>query len=186
VSGAVVISNRSTAIRLLDQVSLGFNHVGTLLIVAAMFLITADVIGRGVFNHPVPGVPEMVGVSIVAIVFLQIANALRAGRMIRSDSLLYALARKHPTSAHFVEAICALLGAVLFAATINAAGPLVIEAYKADTFIGATGFFTMPIWPVKAVVVLGCVLMVLQYLRLAWDKFALAAQHAPWSGDTPE
>lgn len=171
--------------RALDALSRGFNHCGTLLIVAAMLLVSADVLSRDLFNQPVRGVPEMVGASIVAIVFLQIAHALRSGRMIRSDSLLGVLARRNAVLAHASEALFALLGAVLFATIVYAAIPLVLEAIKAGTFIGASGFFTMPIWPVKAVVVIGCVLMTLQYLRLAWDKLRAARSGAAWSGDTP-
>lgn len=171
--------------RALDALCRGFNHFGTSLIVAAMLLVSADVISRDLFNQPVRGVPEMVGASIVAIVFLQIAHALRSGRMIRSDSLLGVLARRNPKAAHAAEAVFALLGAALFGTIIYAAVPLVLEAIKAGTFIGASGFFTMPIWPVKAVVVIGCVLMTLQYLRLAWDKLRAARSGAAWTGDTP-
>lgn len=171
--------------RTLDALSRGFNHFGTLLIVAAMLLVSADVLSRDLFNQPVRGVPEMVGASIVAIVFLQISHALRSGRMIRSDSLLGVLARRNPGMAHGFEAVFALLGAVLFATIVYSAVPLVHEAIKAGTFIGASGFFTMPIWPVKAVVVIGCVLMTLQYLRLAWDKLQTARTGAPWTGDAP-
>ncbi len=170
--------------RLLDRVSLAFNHFGTLLIVAAMLLVVSDVIGRGM-GSPVRGVPEMVGASIVAIVFLQIGNALRAGRMIRSDSLLHWIGRRGPRAAHAVEALFALAGAALFAAISYAAIPLVREAISAGTFIGVSGYFTMPIWPVKLVVVIGCILAILQYLRLALEKLAAARQGEPWQGDVP-
>jgi TRAP-type mannitol/chloroaromatic compound transport system permease small subunit len=168
--------------RLLDRISLGFNHAGTLLIVAAMLLVVSDVIGRGM-GSPVRGVPEMVGASIVAIVFLQIANALRAGRMIRSDSMLHWLGRRQPRTAHLIEALFAVTGASFFAAILYAAIPLVREAVNAGTFIGVSGYFTMPIWPVKSVVVIGCLLAILQYLRLAWEKFAAANANEAWHGD---
>lgn len=168
----------------LDGVSRWLNHAGTLLIVAAMLLITSDVIGRGL-GSPVRGVPEMVGASIIAIVFLQLAHALRSGRMIRSDSFLVFLGRRRPAYAHALESVFALAGCVLFAATAYAAYPLVIEAVKAETFIGVSGYFTMPIWPVKLVVVVGCVLVLLVYLRLAFDKARQAAMGAPWVGDAP-
>ncbi|MSQ20287.1 MAG: TRAP transporter small permease subunit, partial [Betaproteobacteria bacterium] len=168
--------------RALDAISRWLNHAGTLLIVAAMVLITSDVIGRGM-GSPVRGVPEMVGASIIAIVFLQLAHSLRSGRMIRSDSFLVFLGRRRPAYAHALESVFALAGSVLFAATAYAAYPLVIEAIKAETFIGVSGYFTMPIWPVKLVVVVGCVLVLLVYLRLAYDKASQAMACAPWVGD---
>ena len=45
-----------------------------------MVVINVDVIGRTLFTKPLPGVPELVRLSIVAIVFLQIGSTLRAGR----------------------------------------------------------------------------------------------------------
>ena len=168
--------------RLLDRITVAFNHLGTALIIIAMLLVVSDVIGRGAGN-PVRGVPEMVGASIVAIVFLQIANALRASRMIRSDSMLHWLGQRNPRAAHLIEALFALAGAVLFGAIIYAAIPLVQAAIQAETFIGISGYFTMPIWPVKLVVVIGCALMILQYLRLAWEKIAAALSRDAWQGD---
>src|SRR5690606_9515711 len=57
----------------IDRVTQFLNVIGTLLIVAIMVLVNVDVIGRGAFDAPVAGVPELVSMSIVAIVFLQIA-----------------------------------------------------------------------------------------------------------------
>lgn len=128
----------------------------------------------------------MVGTSIVAIVFLQISNALRAGRMIRSDSLLYVIGRKRPKIAHGMEAAFAVLGVGFFCAIVYAATPLVVESIKAQTFIGVQGFFTMPIWPVRTIIVTGCLLMAAQYVRLSIDKIGLARAGAPWHGDVPE
>ena len=42
-----------------------------------MVLINSDVIGRNLFNAPILGVPEMTSLSIVGIVFLQLADTLR-------------------------------------------------------------------------------------------------------------
>lgn len=170
-------------IRLLDRLSRGLNHLGTLLIVLAMLLVAADVFARGLFNSPIRGVPEMVGTSIVAIVFLQIPHALARGRMIRSDSLLHVLGKRSPAIAHALEAIFGVLGIVLFGAIVYAALPLVAQAIQARTFIGVQGFFTMPIWPVRVVIVVGCMLMALQYLRLCVDKARLAKRGAAWQGD---
>ena len=47
------------------------NAAGVMWIFALMFLITADIIGRAAFNHPIAGVTEMVSLSLVACVFLQ-------------------------------------------------------------------------------------------------------------------
>src|SRR5690606_12526475 len=46
------------------------NVLGTLLILAMVVAVNADVGGRNMFNHPIAGVIEFVGLSIVAVVFL--------------------------------------------------------------------------------------------------------------------
>jgi len=67
----------------LDRVTGAMNAVGTVWILALMLLISADVIGRAAFAHPIAGVPEMVSLAILGIVFLQLANTLGVGRLKR-------------------------------------------------------------------------------------------------------
>ena len=71
-----------------DSITSILNIIGTLLIVSVMVLVNSDVVGRGVFNSPISGVPEIVSMSIVAIVFLQVAQAFRKGRLTRSEAFL--------------------------------------------------------------------------------------------------
>jgi TRAP-type C4-dicarboxylate transport system permease small subunit len=87
------------AFSLLDRITMLFNVTGTLLIVALMVLIGADVFGRQAFNAPVSGVPELVSLSIVAIVFLQVPQALRSGRFTRSDSVISLVLKRWPRAA---------------------------------------------------------------------------------------
>ena len=83
-------------VRGLDALTIAFNVIGTMLIVALMVLIGADVAGRGLFNAPISGVPELVTLSIVVIVFLQIPQTMRAGRLTRSDAILEAVRSRAP------------------------------------------------------------------------------------------
>ena len=85
-----------TVQRIIDRITMGLNVIGTLLILALMILINSDIIGREVFLSPVSGVPEMVSMSIVAIVFLQVGQAFRMGRFTRTDALIDALERSVP------------------------------------------------------------------------------------------
>ena len=57
----------------------GLNSIGTLWIFLLMVVISIDVIGRTAFNAPLPGVLELVRLSIVGIVFIQLGHTLRAG-----------------------------------------------------------------------------------------------------------
>ena len=56
------------------------NAIGTAWIFVLMLAINADVFSRFLFNAPISGVPLVVEMSIIAIVFLQITAALRGGR----------------------------------------------------------------------------------------------------------
>ena len=74
--------------KIIDWLTNFLNVIGTLLIVALMILVNADVIGRVFFSAPVSGVPELVSMSIVAIVFLQVAQAFRMKRLTRTEVVI--------------------------------------------------------------------------------------------------
>ena len=70
-----------------QRLTQALNALGTLWIVALMLLINADVLGRDLLGTPVRGVTELVSLSIVGIVFLQLADTLATGRMTRADAI---------------------------------------------------------------------------------------------------
>ena len=91
------------------------NSAGTLWIFALMFLICADVAGRYLFSAPIKGAAEMVGYSIVAAVFLQMASTLRVGRFTRVELLIEPLEARRPAAGHAFNAVYHLTGAAVFA-----------------------------------------------------------------------
>lgn len=150
---------------LLDGATQALNVAGSLLIAGLMLLIGADVIGRGLLGRPVAGVPEIVTLSIVAIVFLQIPAAFRAGRLTRSDALLGWLRRAAPRAAARLEAVFDLLAIAMVAVIVRATWPMLVDAWRDGDFVGAIGNFTAPTWPVKAAIVLGGALLIAQIAR---------------------
>ncbi|MFD0914883.1 TRAP transporter small permease subunit [Pseudahrensia aquimaris] len=148
----------------LDRITQIFNVAGTALIVALMVLIGADVFGRQAFNAPISGVPEMVSLSIVAIVFLQVPQALRSGRFTRSDALLKLAWRKTPRFAKTLEIVFDAVAVGILGALVYAAWPLFVKDWQRNTFVGAMGDFTAPVWPVKLILVVGTVLLIAQFL----------------------
>ena len=56
------------------------NAAGVVWVFALMFLICADIAARTLFDDPIAGVTEMVSLSLVACVFLQLAHAVLHGR----------------------------------------------------------------------------------------------------------
>ncbi len=146
----------------IDALTLALNVCGTLLIVAVMLLVNADVIGRAGFSAPISGVPEMVSMSIVAIVFLQVAQTFRMGRLTRSDALLATLARRFPRVRSFVEFIFCVLALFIMGALLHASTPLFVKSWTRGTYEGTIGDFTAPIWPVKLIILIGCVALIVQ------------------------
>jgi len=133
-----------------------------------MMLITADVFFRFVFNAPIRGVPLIITMSIIAIVFLQLADALRAGRMTRSDMLITRLLKNKPVVGHSLQAIYHLAGVFIMTVLLWHSVPLLEKAWRLGTYDGTDGEFTLPEWPVKFIIVLGATVCSLQFLRLLW------------------
>ena len=146
----------------------GLNSVGTAWIFALMVLINADVLSRYLFNFPIQGVAEIVELSIVGIVFLQISDTVRAGRLTRSDGLFSKVMQHRPKVGHALGIIFDLAGIGFFVAILLGAVPRLIEAYERDYFAGNEGLFVVPVWPIRLILVIGCVVVSVQFLVLAW------------------
>jgi TRAP-type C4-dicarboxylate transport system permease small subunit len=147
----------------------GLNAVGTVWIFALMIIINADVIGRTLFTMPVPGVPELVRLSIVGIVFLQIGSTLRAGRITRVEALTDWLARRSPRLGQALQGIYALLGAMLFMILFVACLPIFERAWTTNQYAGVEGYVTYPFWPIYLILLVGCACCAVQYLIFAWQ-----------------
>lgn len=159
-------------LRLLDRFTLFANVAGSLLIVGLVLLIAADVLGRNLLSAPVSGVPELVSLSIVAIVFLQAPQALRSGRLTRSDGVLDVIKRRRPGLAKGMETVFDLFGLTVVGAILYSHWPIMTRAWERGDFIGAVGNFTAPTWPVKAMLTVGAVLLALQFLARILRRYA--------------
>ncbi len=144
--------------------------IGTAWIFFLMVLILADVIGRGTFNAPILGVPEMVQFSIVGIVFLQLPETLRTGGLTRSDVLLGVLLKRRPRAGHGLSLAFDLVGVAVFAIIFVTTWPLMQTAFANNEFYGSTGVFQIPTGPLKVIILIGSVAMAIQFLLMAWQN----------------
>ena len=158
-------------LRWLDGLTQVANICGSLLISGLVVLIGADVFSRNMFNAPISGVPEMVTLSIVAIVFLQAPQALKAGRMTRSDAVLGVLNKRLPRAARGLETLYDLLAIGVVGAILYATYPIFTRALARSEFIGAAGDFTAPVWPVKLMILIGGALLSLQFAARIWRRY---------------
>ena len=157
---------------LFSRALLLLNSIGTIWIFLLMIVIVTDVIGRTVFTRPLPGVPELVSLSIVGIVFLQIGQALRSGRITRVDILIEFLDRRLPKVSALMQGVFSLLGMALFIALYQACLPLFVKAWQTGDYVGIEGYITYPVWPVRLFMLIGCVGAAIQYALFAASDFA--------------
>jgi TRAP-type C4-dicarboxylate transport system permease small subunit len=142
--------------------------VGTLLVVAQMLLICTDVAMRTLASHPIAGVPEIVELAIVGLVFLQIPNAIATEAFIRSDGILHAIMRRRPKLGQTLDAVFSFVGAIVMAIITYGIWFKFQDAVDRNLFTGNPGLFTAPIWPALLCIVIGGGLGSLNFLRRMW------------------
>jgi len=147
------------------------NGIGTAWVFVLLVIINLDIGGRSIFNHPIRGVPEIVSMSIVACVFLQIAHTLKVGRLTRSDILMNWLKIKYPRVQQALEGVYYFIGASLMGILFKASVPLLTKAWHIDEYVGAEGDFMAPVWPVKMIILIGCAAGTIQFLIMSFENF---------------
>ena len=147
---------------------------GTILIVIMAIGVNADILGRDFFNQPLPGVTEFLGLSIVAVVFLQMANTAREDRHISNDLIMSAVASRNQRLASFFYGLFQAIGAVLFALIVWFVIPNFLENYRGSYFKGTAGYVEIPIWPFMGTIIIGAAAAAIQHLLLAWREFRRA------------
>ena len=155
------------------------NSIGTLRIFALMVVISLDVIGRTAFNAPLPGVLELVRLSIVGIVFIQLAHTLRAGRVTRADNLLRFLQRRRPRLGYGLEMLFSLTGAMIFFVLLRASFPLFLRSWESGEYAGIEGYITYPVWPVRLIILIGSLCAGLQFLLFVWRDLQVVLSGIP-------
>jgi TRAP-type mannitol/chloroaromatic compound transport system permease small subunit len=164
---------------LFGQLVDALNAAGSVVIGAVMVLMCADVLMRNLFNHPLDGVAEMVAASIIIIVFLQLPSTLRHGRMSRADLFIDPFIQNHRAAGMRLRALFSLFGIFACGVISYASWPLLTKAWTDTEFFGVEGVFTMPVWPMRAVVVLGAGLAAVQYVLLVLQDMGRASQGKP-------
>lgn len=156
------------------------NVAGTLLIIVMAVAVNADVIGRDLFNHPIAGVTEFVGLSIVAVVFLQMANTLRENRHVSNDLIMAWVGRSLPRTAQFFYGMFYLVGALLMSMIVWYVVPIFLENYAGGYYKGTAGVVEIPVWPFMLTVIVGAAVAGMQYVLLAFGEFRhLSSAKAP-------
>jgi TRAP-type mannitol/chloroaromatic compound transport system permease small subunit len=162
---------RSAPVALLSASVIVLNAIGSLWVLLLVILICADSLGRSFFNRPIDGVTELVAVTMAVIVFCQLADTVRLGKLTRSDAFLSKLQASNKTSACLIVMSFDALGMVVMAAIVVGTWPLLVESFTRGYYIGEQGVFTLPEWPIKAIIVLGSVACFLCFMVRAFDHW---------------
>jgi TRAP-type C4-dicarboxylate transport system permease small subunit len=128
------------------------------LIFAAMLLTMAEVIGRRLFNAPIPGVVDMFDIGMAGMALLGAAYCQRLGGHVRMELLTGALKGRPLWAMEFLTCAlaCGFVGVVAFAASAH--------ALRAVAVGDATMDILLPEWPSKA---LAAAALWIMFARLA-------------------
>lgn len=147
------------------------NGAGVVWIFALMFLICADIIGRAVFDSPIRGVAEMVSLSLVASLFLQLAYAIHHERLTRAEFLFDRIAMRDAKLASDWAGIVSLVALAMCAAIAIGIAPDFVRSFQTREFAGVQGLFAVSVWPIKLLVLVGSVVAAVECGRRAWIRF---------------
>jgi len=135
------------------------NLASVFIIMFLMFFATAEIVGRYIFNAPVPGHVEIVELIMAGVVFFGIAYTERVGGHVRMELFVTRVLKGR--GYHIAEAITAALSLFVYIF-------ILIYTFKASVFafqIGDnTSYLYWPTWPSKFAVPLGSLFLCIRFL----------------------
>lgn len=174
--------------RVIVAIAIWANIAGAFVILVMVALMDIDVVARGAFNSPFRGVVELVIFSMVLIVFLQLPDVVRTGRLTRSDGLLGILRASRPEAARWLSRFIDAVSCIFFCLITWTVWPEFVEsfeschfftapdigvqptgafwpdlqlAFKRCDYFGTPGILTAPWWPARLAIVFGCAMAAL-------------------------
>lgn len=150
-----------------------FNFIASLVIFLLMFFMVAEVLGRKLFNAPIPGAIDWIEISMATFAFLGAAYCQRQGGHVRMEVVM---SRLQGTALWVIEAIA--VGVALFYVCVIAQKSFVhfLRAYEIGD---STIDIQLVVWPSKLIVPIALSLLAIRlaiqlwgYIRLALDPTA--------------
>ncbi len=176
--------------RLISRVDDGFNFAlsafSSAWIFLIMLLMCADILMRNLFNAPMSGLVEFVGLSVPTIVFLQMPNAFSEHRLVRAELVIVPLEQYRPRVAAVFNLIFALVGLFVFWKILVWAWPDFIKAYESGEFAGAQGAYAIPVWPFKLALIVGTAFALIQLVKLCATYALMIIKVQPRAGQAKD
>lgn len=155
-------------IRTFDKIASGVakaaNAAGTIIILFMVLMVNYEIVARGVFNQPFRGTYEMVQFSLVMIVFLQLPDVIRAGRLTRSDGLLSLITRRNRPMGRTLSRLIDAFSLTFMIIVAYAIWPEFLDMWETQDYFGVPGIFTAPWWPIKLAIFLSACLCAVHFI----------------------
>jgi C4-dicarboxylate transporter DctQ subunit len=144
--------------RIISHVEDWLNLASVFIIMFLMFFASAEIIGRYVFNFPIPGHVEIVELIMAGVVFFGIAYTQRVDGHVRMELFVTRVLRGR--SYHIAEAITTSLSLFVYLF-------IFIYSFKAALFslkVGdTTAYIYWPTWPSKLAIPLGSIFLCMRF-----------------------
>jgi TRAP-type C4-dicarboxylate transport system permease small subunit len=141
------------------------NALAAAWLVLLAVIILYDVVGRGVFDAPFMGAHEIVGNSVVGILFLQLPNAIQRSGMART-TLIYD--KMGPWGRNLIDGSTSVCGIVFFCGIAIGGWGDMITGWQIGEYEGI-GALEVPVYPIRTLTVVLSFLSATIYLLFLID-----------------
>ena len=135
------------------------NLASVFIIMYLMFFATAEIVGRYLFNAPIPGHVEIVELIMAGIVFLGIAHTEHLGAHVRMELFITKVLRGR--GYHIAEVVSILLSLFVY-------GFILVYSLKSTIFSfqmgDSTTYLYWPTWPSKLAIPVGSFFLCVRFL----------------------
>lgn len=153
----------------------GLAALGTVLIGVLMLIICADIVARNLLGSSLPLISELGALTLVMIVYLQLAATIRADRLARTEIFYLVLQISRPRAGALLSAVFDLVGAVLIGLIAWSTIRILEKDFASGEFIGVPGIATLATWPFRLLILIGVTVAAFEFLFRTFAALKTAA-----------
>lgn len=157
--------------RLVDSLAV----LGTVLIGLLMLLICVDIVARNSMGASLPLISELGALTVVMIVYLQLATTIRADRLARTEIFLEVFRQSYPRLGATLTALFDAIGAAMIGLMAWSTIRIFEKDFASGEFIGVPGIATIPTWPFRILILLGLAVASVEFLLRALSALRSSA-----------
>ena len=142
----------------------GLAALGTILIGVLMLIICADIVARNLMGSSLPLISELGALTLVMIVYLQLAVTVRADRLARTQVFFAMLRSRRPRAGALLSAVFDLAGALMVGLIAWSTVHVLEKDFASGEFIGVPGIATLLTWPFRLLILIGVAVATVEFL----------------------